>query len=327
MSNSTPTNVTGPEASFDLAAANSAVAETEMTIDVGQAELGFDPIIGERSLLLVKPILMQLDPSTIIAANIDSCYAANEAASFATNIETPRIAERFAKMHADYMGDATPAFLRTLAQALFYVETRARTKAATASNVQVSVALVNEGVELRERMLRVLGYWFQDDPTMAAELANIRIGSGYMDLASDLARLATHYTQHLAVISQDKKHYNANDHIRARGIAKEIFAALQGATDNAIVDLRNRAFTKLLQVYSRLKAAGEFIFADSPMDLALFPALRQAVVARTARNRRGAGDAAGPETADVPVTAPAAPPVHVPVAAPPGTGPGGSPIV
>ncbi|MFO0613671.1 MAG: hypothetical protein U0414_13830 [Polyangiaceae bacterium] len=327
MSNSGPTIPIGPEGAFDLAAANSAVAETEMTIDTGQAELGFDPVIGERSLLLVKAILMLIDPSRVIASNVDCCYAANEAAALATNIESPRIAEKFAKMPAEYMGDATPASLRTLAHALFYLETRARTKAATSSNVQVSLALMNEGVELRERMLRVLGYHFVGDPDMTAELADIRSGQGYMDLATDLARLATHYTQHASALAEDKRHYHANDQVRARGISKEIFAALQGGSDTAIVDLRNRAFTTLLEVYGRLKAAGDFIFADSPTDLALFPALRQAVVARTARSRRGPADPAVPETPAVPGTVPAAPPVHAPVAAPAGTGPGGSPIL
>lgn len=322
MSNSIPTDTSSKAAtSFDLVAANSAVAATALPVDGARAELSFDPEIGEAALMTCKDALLGLDPAQVGPPNVDCSYAAVVAMALAMHIEGPKVAPAFAPMPARYMGDATPAFLRVLAQTVFYLETRARTKEATTSTVRVDVALISEGAALRDRMLRVLDYYFQDDPLMQAELASIRSGQGYVDLASDLARVATHYTQHAAALAEDKRHYDPRDHARARGISKEILSALQSGTDNSLVDLRNRAFTKLARVYARLKAAGDFIFADSPTQLALLPALRQAVINQTARSRRSSE----PGTAESPVTPVA--PIAPPVVAPPGTGPGGSPLM
>ena len=320
MSNSNPTNIQTSTA-FNLVAANSAVAATALPVDGARAELSFDPEIGEAALLSCKDALLGIDPTQVGPPNADCSYAAIVAMALVIHLESPKVAPVFAKMPSDFMGESTPAFLRTLAQTLFYVETRTRTKEATTSEVRVDVALVTRGVELRERMLRVLTYYFEDDALMKAELADIRSGQGYVDLASDLARLATHYTQHAAALAADKKHYDPQDQVLARGVSKEILSALQRGADDSIVDLRNRTFTKLARVYARLKAAGDFIFADSPTQLALLPALRQAVINQTARSRRSSE----PGTAESPVTPVA--PIAPPVVAPPGTGPGGSPLM
>lgn len=323
MANSNPNTISTTNA-FNFVAANSAAAATALPIDGARAELSFDPEIGEAALLTCKDALLGIDPTQVGPPNVDCIYVAVVAMALAIHIEGPKVAPVFVQLPPVFLGDATPALLRVLAQTVFYLETRARTKEATTSTVRVDVALMSEGVALRDRMLRVLNYYFHDDPLMQAELASIRSGQGYVDLASDLARAATHYTQHAAALAEDKKHYDPKDQIRARGISKEILSALQAGADNSLVDLRNRAFTKLTRVYARLKAAGDFIFAENPAQLALFPALRQAVINQTARNKRPAD----PETPDSPVT-PVAPigPVGAPVVLQPGTGPGGNPLI
>lgn len=329
MSNSNPNNIP-TNGAFNLVAANSAVAATALPIDGARAELSFDPEIGEAALLACKEALLGIDPTQVGPPNVDCSYAAIAAMALVLHLETPKIAATFAKMAPDFMGEATPALLRTLAQTLFYLETRTRTKEATTSGMRVDLALVTRGVEVRDRMLRVLSYYFEDDALMNAELADIRSGQGYVDLASDLARVATHYTQHAAVLTADKKHYDPQDQVLARGISKEILSALQRGADDSIVDLRNRAFTRLARVYARLKAAGDFIFSESALDLGMFPALRQAVVSQTARSPKSTAPASpsGP-VAPVSPVAPNAPvsPVVPPVTPPFGTGPGGSPLI
>lgn len=309
---------------FDLVSANAIVAQTAMPIDVGRKELTFDPVIGEAATLSCKAALLGIDATVVQPPNFDPIAGAVAAVALADHCESERFGPTFAKLHPDFLGDASPTFLRTLAQTVFYLETRARTRGATNSDVRVDPALVAEGIALRDSMLIVLGYHFQKDQDMQAELAQIRQESGYTDLASDLARVATHYTQHASALAEDKKFYNAADQERARGISNEILAALKTTGDNTIVDLRNRAWTKMTRVYARLKAAADFMFAESAIDLALFPALRQAVVAQPTRKKPTDGEVAQPVAPVAPV-----PPVSpTPAPAPnPGTGPGGNPLI
>ncbi len=55
---------------------------------------------------------------------------------------------------------------------------------------QVDVAIVQQATELRERMLKTAEYNLEHKETVARELADIRTGTGYLDLANDCSRLA-----------------------------------------------------------------------------------------------------------------------------------------
>ncbi|MFO0615266.1 MAG: hypothetical protein U0414_21920 [Polyangiaceae bacterium] len=304
-----------------------AQAATAVWIDLPRVPVSFDPTIGEQALLSCKDTLLAIDPAQLGIPYCDSIQAAIASMALADQIASPRCKPMFDALPASIMGDATVPNLRTVAQALFYVETRARTKAATSSNVRVDPELMNEGITLRDRMLRVLAYYFEGNAGMKAELADIRLGSGYADLASDLARVATHYSTHRSVISKDTAQYNAADEDRARHISKEIVSALHVMTDSGLSDLRNRAFHKNARLYAKLKAAADLLFIDSPLDLANFAPLRQVVMTATARSRGGSSSSssAEAETPAAPTGNPVpAAPTHAPA---PGTGPGGSPIL
>lgn len=305
-------------------------AVTTLVTDEKKPALQYDPIIGEQALYVVRPSLLAMDPSTVMQQNIDALLTALVVSDVVDHLSEPEQQARFAEIPDSTMGEARAPFLKDLAQSLFYLENRARSSAATSNNVRVDAQLFQEGVAVRERMLRVLGYHFAADANMQAELADIRSGQGYVDLASDLARVATHYTRHRAILEKDVRFYKYEDMVRARGISSEILAALQAESDSTIVDLRNRAFTKMARVYARLKAACDFMFADSPTELATFQPLRQAVIALSSKSRRNGEDdvpADPPAAPGAPIAAPVASPVAAPVAQPLGTGPGGSPLI
>lgn len=331
MSNANPTTMQDPNnAIFNLAAADGAIDATALPIDGPRPEAAFDPEIGEESTMQFKAELLAMEPAQVQASNVDCLLAAVAAATFAAQCEGPTVGPKLASMPALFMGDATPARLRKFSEVVFYTENRTRTRSATASGVRVDGKIVAEGQALRDRMLKVLAYHFDDDAYMRAEIADIRLGSGYVDLASDLARVATHYTRHRATLEKDVKFYKHEDMVRARGISSEILAALQAESDGSIVDLRNRAFTKMARIYARLKAACDFIFADSPTELATFLPLRQAVMALSSKSRRSGADdvpADPPVAPGAPITAPVASPIAAPVAQPLGTGPGGNPLI
>lgn len=330
MSNASQTTTQNVSPSFDLVSANSAVVAAVLPIDVPRAVLSFDPKIGEQGFLECKPVLLAMPVEQVGPPNVDPLHGAMAAMALADHVEGELCAGQFGLVHESFLGDATPPFLRKLAQATFYIETRARTRAATANEVKIDAALLSEGVTVRDRMLRVLAYNFDTDAIMQAEVADIRSGNGYMDLAADLARLATHYTQHAEALAIDKQQYRPEDQVRARGISQEIVSALHTASTDTIVDLRNRAWSKLARVYARIKAAGDFVFADHPAALAGFVPLRQAVVAQTSRRSRTSTDPANPETPVVPaspIAVPGASPIAAPPEQAPGTGPGGSPLL
>lgn len=289
--------------------------------------LSFDPTIGEQALLTCKPALLAMTTPEVLLPNCDVVQSAAAAKVLVDVIRSPRFASKFALLPEPVMGEATADSLETHAQALFFLETRVRTKVASSNEIRVDPELLATAVEVRDRMLRVLAYHFEKNPPIKAEIADIRLGSGYADLASDLARVATHYSTHRAILEKDTFQYEFADEDLARGISNEIMAALQSVADTSLNDLRNRCWTKLLRIYTKLRAAGELLFIDSPNDLVSFPPLRQAVIAVTSRGRATEKvDPAAPVSPGTPVApvAPAAPIVSAPVT---GTGPGGSPLI
>jgi hypothetical protein len=205
---------------------------------------------------------------------------------------------------------------------LWFIDSRYQSFAAIATNVRVDVQTVNESTTLRTRMLRVLDYHFEDHPGIQSELADIRAGQGYQDMASDLTRLAGHYSAHKHKLSVDKVRYDPADEARARALAKRILNALMDATKgNDIADLRNRAWTKVVWNYAVLKAAADFIWLGNPRELALFPSLRTAALALSP------GGQTGTERPDTPIeTAPRAADASTsPAPTAPGM-PGGNPL-
>ncbi len=103
-----------------------------------------------------------------------------------------------------------------------------------------------------------------------------------------LRPLARHLTMHKDDVAKDKKYYRPDDESRIRGIVNEVLGALLRDEGNELVDLRNRAYTRLTACYVGLKAAADLVFRSSPADLAAFPSLRTAAqgAGRAGRSRR-----------------------------------------
>ncbi|MFO0611890.1 MAG: hypothetical protein U0414_04830 [Polyangiaceae bacterium] len=320
MSNSNPISL--EEA---IAAAR---ASTALVTDAPKPALDYDPIIGEQALLVVKPSLLLMDPAEVQVLNFDAYYTAVVAMDLVDLIESARHKSNFDKLPDEVMGEARTAYLRDLAQALLFLESRSRSSIATSTDVRVDAELFAEGVALRERMIRVLTYHFEGNPSMRAELANIRSGTGYVDLASDLMRLATHYSAHRAILAKDTTQYDIKDENRARGVSKEIMTAMRSGPDSGIADLRNRCWTKALRVYTKLRLGAEILYFDNPTEFAAFPPMRQAVLALTGRGRSTPADPVPPPAVPASPGAPIPPAPGDHVAAPPvGAGPGGNPLM
>jgi hypothetical protein len=118
----------------------------------------------------------------------------------------------------------------------------------------------------RDRMLRVLEYYFADDTTHGPKLAIVRSGTGYQDLANDLEILADFYQDSTVepVITRDPMHYRAADVASARELASSIFASLglgkQGDAQRW-AEATQKAWSLLSRAYEKVRQAGQYIFA------------------------------------------------------------------
>ena len=114
-------------------------------------------------------------------------------------------------------------------------------------------------------------------------------GSGYLDLASDLGRLATLYDDHEDTLAADAIHYRAADAARARSLAARIVAALGDASDRTSADAVNRSYTVLAATYEPIRRFGIAMYRQSAPD-ELFPSLFSVRAAPQRRAAEGGGE-------------------------------------
>jgi hypothetical protein len=168
--------------------------------------------------------------------------------------------------------------LAELALATWHARQQQQVSSSVASGSMLPVNIVDEASALRARMLNVLEYYFSAHATIGPKLRLLRAGSGYQDLANDLQLSADMYEEApiKAVISRDPMHYQAEDPTRARELASTIFNALglegEGETQR-LAQSSQRAWTLLSRTYDKLRAAGQYIFADQEDVEATYPTL------------------------------------------------------
>jgi len=148
-------------------------------------------------------------------------------------------------------------------------------------------------------MLRVLEYYFGDDPTIGPKLSVVRAGTGYQDLANDLEMTADLYEDASlkALITRDPMHYRTEDSARARALSSAIFGALGLGSDGQakrLAESSQRAWTLLSRTYDKLRLAGQYVFADQEDVAASYPSLIAFV--RAAATRRAATPDAAPQS-------------------------------
>lgn len=200
--------------------------------------------------------------------------------------------ELFAGLAPKYIEKDLVAALEIACEAAQHVVVESVKEEAVATRVKVDVAVVARGNEVRKRMLKCLAYNLEGNEAAEKELADIRRGTGYLDHARDLVRLAAMYKAHAELLVSDKKNYVAADHNDAIALAEQIrdqYRASQ-SSGNVFVGLRAKAFSEIQRLYNEVRAAAEFIFRGKPDVLAEFEALRTAMAAVKGRSGGGGGD-------------------------------------
>lgn len=257
-----------------------AVEPTEL--EVSEARKAFERL---------EPALKALSAGELLSPRVDVQRAAAIAYSIAVRDGAPERRARFVKLaEASFFEISALDDLRTRALAAWYARAEQVRISSLSSDAKIPEPVLRDAMELRGRMLRVLGYFFDDDPELGPEVAVIRRGSGYQDLANDLLAMAELYERDgvHAVVSRDPKNYRKGDVGSARTYAQTIFRALglaESADAQRWANNTQRAWTLLLRGYEQARAAAGVLFQEEDLSVS-YPSLVAA--ARSPSGRRNA---------------------------------------
>ena len=199
--------------------------------------------------------------------------------------------ELFAGLAPKYVEKDLLASLELACEAAQHVVVESVKEEAIVTGVKVDLAVIDRGNVVRKRMLKCTSYNLEGNEPVEKEIADIRRGTGYLDHARDLTRLAALYKVHRALLVDDKKNYVATDHDDAITLSQQIrdqYRASQSA-DNVFVNLRPRAFSEVQRLYNEVRDCALFIFRAQDEVKAEFEALRTAMASVKGRSGGGGG--------------------------------------
>jgi hypothetical protein len=176
---------------------------------------------------------------------------------------TKPVAAKLASLPADLFDPTAVTRLDDDALALFFAHGKANGDRAKQSRAKLPPDLVTKATAQRQRMMRLVTYHFDDDATLGPEIARIRVGTGYADLAHDLSDLADIYDEELDEVKQDPK-YVAGDETTARALSMEILDTLGLGTKSGWTGVEARILTSLKSGYEDVAATLTWIGRKDP---------------------------------------------------------------
>jgi hypothetical protein len=145
----------------------------------------FDAATGKASFEQVKATLLAIPAESLTHPNLDLQSAAMAGLVLVDRARQAERAPRFALLPAAIFAKGTVDDLERLCQATLHIDVETRREATATTGVKVDLALVQEASEVRERMQKTAEYNLGHLEAVARELADIRLGTGYLDLAND----------------------------------------------------------------------------------------------------------------------------------------------
>ena len=151
-------------------------------------------------------------PTKSNVPSVDPITAVGAARVVLGRIAEPAQRARFARLPADELDGRLLERYAGLVDAADAAATQYGAVQASEGDALVPLATAQSGIDARGRMFQCVEYMVADtSDSVRRQLDEIRKGSGYRDLASDLVALATLYAEHAAIVTRDPKNYRASD--------------------------------------------------------------------------------------------------------------------
>jgi hypothetical protein len=234
---------------------------------------------GAAALAALTPRLLKLPRARVLQPRLDVAAAATVALGVAQKLRNKAVRQRFLSLPAEAFSPQHLDDLELAARAVLAAHSRTASAEAARAGAKIPLDLAQHAAAQRDRMLKLCDYYFSDDEKLGKELRDIRKGTGYLDLASDLHRLAEIYQAQKAVVKKDARYYVAGDEATAERLAAEIEDALGESpkergkgSRQPDKDLLWRAWALLDEVYDEIAAAGRFLWRHEGGE-EMFPSL------------------------------------------------------
>ncbi len=245
-----------------------------------EEEIVYDPTLGRNAFEELAPLREALGPTVPPAPRLDMQRVAVLVIAIALRIAAAR--ERFRNVEAELPAETVDS-LRPAGWALWFASIEREKARAKETHAMVPAELIDEGMGLKNRMMKVADYHLADDePDVSATLAKIRSGTGHIDLASDLNQLADIYDDYEPELRDDKKRYSPADATAARRVAGLIVTHLGRTDDAKWTDAINRSWALIDRLYFDIRPFALALFRyDSPERQ--YPSLFTARARRTSK--------------------------------------------
>jgi hypothetical protein len=249
------------------------------------SEVRYDAEVGRRAFESLTAARQELGREVKPMPRLDMKAVAVLAIGVAKTIATPEVRKRFATIESALPRRTVDA-LEPAAWALFYAAMQRATDEAMHSEAMLPAALVEEANALKYTMLLVVRYHLREEPKATKEIADIIAGTGYLDLASDLGRLAQLYSEFVDELRVDERFYDSGDAGRARRIAADIVRALGESGERPSNDTLIRSYALLERIYEDVRAFGLAMYRKDGGD-DMFPSLFRVRANPSARREPG----------------------------------------
>lgn len=202
--------------------------------------------------VLVSDEVAALPEGAVLPVTQDVRYTVIHVIALTNEWARPATLERLAGIPPEVFDPGSLTRVRTYAEALWHARGEQLRAYGTASSAKVDRALGREAKVHRRRMLAVADYHLVDETGVAEELRSIREGSGWLDVAMDLSRLAVLFERHAAKLpAMGDRLHRVDDAKQARALVTRLQVALGPASPDAVnwTDRVARVFTLMARAY------------------------------------------------------------------------------
>lgn len=231
--------------------------------NTNQSPVVFDAELARRAYESLVPRWHGVPEALVDVPRVNLEFVLARVIQIAQHVTSPAERPRFARLpefdiaHVDALSPA--------AWGLWYARVQYLSASASKTQAQLPLKLVTQAHEVRARMMKALRYNLESIPEAVDELDAIAKVEGpvYLDLATDLTRLAAMYAtdDYKRLLVDDKRNYDPADERAANTLATEILAQLRNAPDEAARWAQQvaRGWVVLQDIYREVQAGGLFL--------------------------------------------------------------------